>query len=149
MEYQFGIITKTDYDEITNLQEIQDWLKSVGVFSKKYYEFDLNMPIVENNAKNLSLIYFQMSRDWSDGIYLLRIKYDFCCFRLDPEKRRQIPNFEIVYWNYNLLADAERKNSFKKEIQQIFMQGGKYLLGKPDDLTTRLLENIRFREEKL
>lgn len=143
--YTFRPITEADFDRVTDLPEIQEWLIK-NHLEKRYFDFDLDDVIIENLEKNISMIYFRCDRWWEENIYLLRIENQFCFFCLDRENKK-FPNFEIIYWSKNISLDNEViKNIFKYEIKNIFTYGGEYLSGNSDNLTIALLNNIKFRE---
>lgn len=139
MTYTFRPITEADFDRVTDLPEIQDWLIK-NHLEKRYFDFDLDDVIIENLEKDISMIYFRCDRWWEENIYLLRIENQFCFFCLDRENKK-FPNFEIL----KLFPNFD-KDIFKKTIQSIFFQGNRFLTGEIDDLDNVLLKNIKFRE---
>lgn len=139
MTYTFRPITEADFDRVTDLPEIQDWLIK-NHLEKRYFDFDLDDVIIENLEKNISMIYFRCDRWWEENIYLLRIENQFCFFCLDRENKK-FPNFEIL----KLFPNFD-KDIFKQTIQSIFFQGNRFLTGEIDDLDNVLLKNIKFRE---
>lgn len=139
MTYTFRPITEADFDRVTDLPEIRDWLIK-NHLEKRYFDFDLDDVIIENLEKNISMIYFRCDRWWEENIYLLRIENQFCFFCLDRENKK-FPNFEIL----KLFPNFD-KDIFKQTIQSIFFQGNRFLTGEIDNLDNVLLKNIKFRE---